>query len=229
MARNVLLLCFLLAVRVALAQAELSDDEIRGILRDRVDRWKKSVGIVVGLIDDKGVRIISYGKPSKDSSQTVDGNTVFAIGSVTKVFTTTLLADMVERGEVSLNDPLSKYLPNSVRAPTRDGKEITLLHLATHTSGLPRDPECKNFLCTNLWSSGKRYSLDRLYAFLSSYKLTPDPGAQYEYSNYGLALLGNALAGLADVNANNKGEVLVGAPSENTNVPVCGRAYLVRN
>jgi CubicO group peptidase (beta-lactamase class C family) len=93
-----------------------------------------------------------------------------------------------------LNDALSKYLPNSVRAPTRDGKEITLLHLATHTSGLPRDPECKNFLCTNLWSSGKRYSLDRLYAFLSSYKLTRDPGAQYEYSNYGVALLGNALA-----------------------------------
>jgi len=65
MARNVLLLCFLTAVGVALAQAELTDDEIRGILRDRVDRGKKTVGIVVGLVDDKGVRIISYGKPHR--------------------------------------------------------------------------------------------------------------------------------------------------------------------
>ena len=60
--------------------------------------------------------------------------------SVTKVFTATLLSDMVERGEVSLNDPISKYLPTSLKTPTRDGKEITLLDLSTQTSGLPRLP-----------------------------------------------------------------------------------------
>jgi CubicO group peptidase (beta-lactamase class C family) len=97
-------------------------DQIKNILRERIDVAKKSVGIVVGLIDDKGTRIVSYGKPSQDSTQPVNGDSVFEIGSVTKVFTATLLADMVERGELNLDDPISKFLPASVRAPAHDGK-----------------------------------------------------------------------------------------------------------
>jgi CubicO group peptidase (beta-lactamase class C family) len=179
----------------------LTDDDIRTILRDRVDR-RQAVGIVVGMIDQNGSRVIAYGKPSKDSNRTVDGDTVFEIGSVTKTFTATLLADMVDRGEVSLNDPISKYLPASVKTPVRNGREITLLDLATHASGLPRDPQCLNFLCTNLWGfvfSGQTFlrqvlSTDRMYGFLSRYELKRDIGAQFEYSNYGLGLLGQVLA-----------------------------------
>ena len=78
------------------------------------------------------------------TSQALDGDSVFEIGSVTKVFTATLLSDMVERGEVSLNDPISKFLPRTVKTPTRNGKEITLLDLATQTSGLPRRPWFKH-------------------------------------------------------------------------------------
>ena len=128
----------LLPVRLTVAQTGMTDDEIKSILQDRVDRAKQSVGIVVGLIDDKGTRIISYGKPNQASQQTVDGDSIFEIGSITKVFTATLLADMVNRGEVRLNDPISKYLPKLLKLPTRNGKQITLLHLTTHTSGLPR-------------------------------------------------------------------------------------------
>ena len=115
-------------------RAEVTDEEVKNILQDRIDRAKRGVGIVVGLVDEKGARVITYGNASKDSKQALDGNSVFEIGSVTKVFTATLLADMVERGEVSLNDPISKYLPKTVKTPTRDGKEITLYDLATQTS-----------------------------------------------------------------------------------------------
>ena len=182
----------LLPAHVTRAQAGITDDEIRAILRERIDVAKKSVGIVVGLVDDKGVRIISYGKPNKTGDKAVNGDSVFEIGSVSKVFTATLLADMVERGEVSLSDPISKYLPKTVKTPTRNGKEITLLDLSTQTSGLPRLPG--NFTPKDVQNPYADYSVEQLYAFLSSYTLTRDIGSKYEYSNLGVGLLGHILA-----------------------------------
>ena len=72
---------------------------------------------------------------------TLDGNTVFEIGSITKVFTSTLLADMVARGLVAFDDPVGKYLPTTVKVPSRNGRVITLVDLATQHSGLPRLPD----------------------------------------------------------------------------------------
>src|SRR6185369_7618589 len=174
------------------ARAEVTDNEVKSILQDRIDRAKRGVGIVVGLVDEKGTRVITYGKANQDGNRALDGNTVFEIGSVTKVFTATLLADMVERGEVSLNDPISKYLPKTVKTPTRDGKEITLLDLATQTSGLPRLPA--NFAPKDPGNPYADYSVDQLYAFLSSYTLTRGIGEKYEYSNLGVGLLGHILS-----------------------------------
>jgi CubicO group peptidase (beta-lactamase class C family) len=65
---------------------------------------------------------------------------VFEIGSITKVFTSLLLAIAVERGEVGLDDPLVEHLPRGTRVPMRAGRPITLVNLATHTPGLPRLP-----------------------------------------------------------------------------------------
>ena len=172
-------------------RAEVTDDEVKNILQDRIDRAKRGVGIVVGLVDEKGARVITYGTASKDSKRALDGDSVFEIGSVTKVFTATLLADMVERGEVSLNDPISKYLPKTVKTPTRDGKEITLLDLATQTSGLPRLPT--NFAPKDPQNPYADYSVDQMYAFLSGYTLTRGIGEKYEYSNFGVGLLGHIL------------------------------------
>jgi CubicO group peptidase (beta-lactamase class C family) len=188
----ILTLLVSLPVRLTSAESGTSDDEIRKVLQDRIDVAKGSVGIVVGLVDAQGTRIISYGKPDQSSTQALDGDSVFEIGSVTKVFTATLLSDMVERGEVSLNDPISKFLPRTVKTPTRNGKEITLLDLATQTSGLPRLPN--NFAPKDPRNPYADYSVEQLYSFLSGYTLTRDIGAQYEYSNVGVGLLGHILA-----------------------------------
>ncbi|MFN8494453.1 MAG: serine hydrolase [Caldilineaceae bacterium] len=169
----------------------MSDSEIKNLLQDRVDRAKQSVGIVVGLVDVNGMHVISYGKPSQESNQPLDGNSVFEIGSVTKVFTALLLADMAERGEVALTDPIGKYLPASVKTPTRGGQEITLQELSNQTSGLPRMPS--NFAPKDDQNPYADYSVAQMYAFLSGYKLTRDIGATYEYSNYGVGLLGHIL------------------------------------
>ena len=117
---------------------------------------------------------------------------MFEIGSISKVFTSLVLADMVTRHEVALLDPLQKFLPPGVTAPTRSGKSITLADLSTHTSGLPRLPtNMKPADPTNPYAD---YSVDQLYQFLSSYTLTRDIGSQYEYSNLGGGLLGHVLA-----------------------------------
>ncbi len=116
------------------------DSEIRKILVERVDTFHQGVGIVVGVIEPQGRRVIAYGSVNQGDARPLNGDTIFEIGSVTKVFTSLLLADMVQRGEVALADPVAKYLPADVRVPERGGRVITLVDLSTHTSGLPRLP-----------------------------------------------------------------------------------------
>lgn len=173
------------------ASAFLSDSAILAIIKDRVDT-KRSTGIVVGLLEADGrSRVVAYGSPGT-GRPALDANTVFEIGSITKVFTSTLLADMVLKGEVKLDDPVQKYLPEFVIMPVRNGKQITLAHLSEQSSGLPRMPA--NFTPADYANPFASYKLEDLYEFLTTYQLTRDPGEQYEYSNIGVGLLGIALA-----------------------------------
>ena len=109
------------------------------------------LAIVVGIVDRDGTQFYSHGKISNAINATVDQNTIFAIGSNTKVFTTILLAQMVEDGLIKLNDPIDKYLPSNVIVPQYKGHKITIEDLATHTSGLPEFPSnyCPSFAISN--------------------------------------------------------------------------------
>jgi CubicO group peptidase (beta-lactamase class C family) len=168
------------------------DTEIRKILVERIDTFHQGVGIVVGVIDGQGRRIVAYGSLDKGDPRPLNGDTIFEIGSATKVFTSLLLADMVQRGEVALSDPVAKYLPAGVKVPERGGRVITLVDLSTHTSGLPRLPS--NLQPKDPSNPYADYTVEQLYQFLSSYQLTRDIGSQFEYSNLGGGLLGQALA-----------------------------------
>jgi len=165
--------------------------DIRAILADRIDVQHQGVGIVVGVIDSTGRRVVAYGNTAK-GGKPVDADSVFEIGSITKVFTSLLLADMVQRGEVALTDPVSKYLPANVKMPERGGKKITLVDLSTHTSGLPRLPS--NLNPKDPANPYADYTVAQLYEFLSTVELTRDIGSKYEYSNLGGGLLGHVLA-----------------------------------
>jgi serine-type D-Ala-D-Ala carboxypeptidase/endopeptidase len=191
-----ILLCFSLSVvesaYAAGSGVSPADSEIRQILVNRIDKDKQGVGIVVGVIDAKGRRIVSYGSLEKGDKRPLDGDTLFEIGSITKVFTALLLADMVQRGEVKLDDPIAKYVPTTAKIPQRDGRQITLVDLATHTSGLPRMPA--NFRSKDPANPYIDYTDEQLYAFLSSYELIRDVGVKFEYSNLGFGLLGQGLA-----------------------------------
>jgi D-alanyl-D-alanine-carboxypeptidase/D-alanyl-D-alanine-endopeptidase len=167
------------------------DAEIREILGRRVGAENLGIGIVVGVIDPKGRRIVAYGSPAKDDKRPLNGDTIFEIGSITKVFTSLVLMDMVQKGEVAVTDPVSKYLPATVKIPERNNKKITLQDLSTQSSGLPRMPS--NFSPKDNSNPYADYSVEQLYQFLSGYQLTRDIGAQYEYSNLGVGLLGHVL------------------------------------
>ncbi|MBN2288960.1 MAG: beta-lactamase family protein, partial [Candidatus Glassbacteria bacterium] len=164
---------------------------IREILTERVDKYHKTVGIAVGVVNERGRQVIGCGRLEKKGKEQVDGGTVFEIGSITKVFTALLLARMAEAGELSLDDPVSRLLPGSVRVPGREGKEITLLQLATHTSGLPRLPT--NFFPGDMGNPYADYTAEKLYEFLSGYELKREIGGEYSYSNLGGGLLGHTL------------------------------------
>lgn len=180
------------------AFAATQADEINALLRESPTSTRAA--IVVGLLDEHGSQIFSAGKLDNGTDRKPDGDTLFEIGSITKTFTVLLLEDMVERGAMKLDDPVEKYLPKSVKVPTHDGKAITLLDLATHTSGLPRDPDNltpTHGLPENAFAD---YTVERLYTFLGSYALRRDPGEQFDYSNVGMALLGHVIARRAGTN-----------------------------
>jgi D-alanyl-D-alanine-carboxypeptidase/D-alanyl-D-alanine-endopeptidase len=169
-----------------------SDEQIRKILVDRLGEYNDRVGIVVGVIEPKGRRIVAYGSFGKNDTRALDGDTVFEIGSITKVFTSLLLADMVQRGEVSLSDPVAKYLPAGVKMPERNSRSITLESLSRHRSGLPPLPT--NFAPGDPKNPYADYSVKQLYDFLSGYTLTRDIDAEFQYSNLGGGLLGHVLS-----------------------------------
>ena len=170
----------------------LSEPQIRRLLAGFVDEDRQSVGVVAGAISADGRVVVGYGRLSADDPAQPDGDTVFEIGSITKVFTSTLLADLVSREELGLDTPVQSLLGDEVRMPARNGAEITLGHLATHSSGLPRLPD--NFDPENPANPYADYTVEDLNAFLSSHELDRDIGDTVEYSNVGYGLLGHALA-----------------------------------
>jgi len=177
----------------ALAAPLPSDAEIIQMLSVRVDLQKGATGIVVGVAQPGGNRIVAYGTRGLTDRTRVDGNTVYDVGSITKVFTALLLADMVRRHAVSLDEPVQNLLPaGRVTMPDYNGRQITLADLATHTSGLPLRPG--NLPSRDPVNPYAGYTEDELDAFLSSFQLKQAPGSVYDYSNVGYGLLGLALA-----------------------------------
>ena len=168
------------------------DAEIRRILSERIKGFENRVSITVGVIGPHGQRIVSYGVGGTNDSRPATGETIYEIGSITKVFTAVLLADMVEHRESALDDPVAAYLPPEVTVPARAGRQITLADLATHRSGLPRMPS--NFVPADPLNPYPDYSVERLHQFVSSYQLPRDIDSAFEYSNLGAGLLGHALA-----------------------------------
>lgn len=155
----------------------------RQTVRAAVDQGYRH-GVVVLLVNPAGVHRYAVGAEGAGP----DEHTSFAVGSLTKVFTGLLLADMVERGELDLDAPVDRYLPAELRLGASADQAITLRHLATHTSGLPKDAPGWD------WDSARG---DDVVRFVRDLAPRPQVG-RYEYSNLGMALLGRVMERRAD-------------------------------
>jgi D-alanyl-D-alanine-carboxypeptidase/D-alanyl-D-alanine-endopeptidase len=175
----------------ALTRMAHAEAQLEGVLERH---GRKHVGVAIGLLVEGEMRTFGRGRIARDRSSPAVADAIFEIGSITKVFTATLLADMVQSGEVALDDPVQRYLPQGTRLPVR-GRAITLADLASHTSGLPRLPP--GFIRRalrqrrNPWAG---YTVEDLDAAAGAARLHGEPGARFRYSNLGYGLLGQALA-----------------------------------
>ena len=186
-----------LSTSFAGTQAVPPDDEIRKVLAERVGENEKDVGIVVGVIESQsgsdGRRIISYGHRNAGDARPLDGDTVFEIASVTKVFTALLLADMVEKKEVALSDPASKYLPAAIKLRDRTAFDHASrschahFRSAVHAGG-----------CAALQRSRRGEILyRRSQALPCELPIDPRHRLEWHYSNIGYWVLSEALAARA--------------------------------
>ena len=168
------------------------NERIRALLKQAVGVHENVAGMVAVTVDGRDICQATFGS-SGVPGVALGSDTVFEIASITKVLTSLLLADMVQRGEVAFGDPVQKYLPASLKLHQR-GRPITLLDLASYTSGLPNMPDNMPPKWWSLPNPLADYTEGKLYEFLSSYAPEYEPGTRYEYANLGFGLLGVALA-----------------------------------
>jgi D-alanyl-D-alanine-carboxypeptidase/D-alanyl-D-alanine-endopeptidase len=141
-------------------------------------------GVAIGIINNGEVSQYFYGTKDLNTGEPIDELTYFQIASITKTFTATLIAELVNKGEMSLNDTVNHLLPKSLHVPDFNGIPVTLKQLLNHTSGLEREPkevETKRYY---------HYGLDYMASYLEKTSLQTAPGNHYEYSNTGFGLAG---------------------------------------
>ena len=172
-----------------------------GSVREEVDRLARPLiesgeveGMVVGVLDPEGgVEICRYGGAGK-----LEGDAIFEVGSLAKTFVAALLAVLVEEGALKYEDTVRDILPADVPL-SEDAGGLTLYELATHSSGLPRDPVCWDALTcgVNYFFTGENLygyiTRPWLYEYLRTCRLDPKPERRVEYSNLGAGLLGHLI------------------------------------
>lgn len=163
--------------------AEEEEDPVQRVLRERVDEYGQTVGIVAGIIRGINRYVYAHGTLNRGTIRRVSGMTVFEIGQLSSLYTSAMLSLMVQRGDIDLTDPVSAYLPDSVTVPaTPAGRPILIEHLATHTSGLPRLPD--NLVSVEPAEPDdplKGYSVDLMYTFLDRHAEAQRDGLESQF------------------------------------------------
>ncbi len=176
----------------------LAQPKLQALITERVDQHKQAVGIAAFTLDEKGVQFAVHGSQSATKAIAITPDTLFEIGSISKTFTGLLLAELVVKGIVKLDDPVEKYLPDAMTLRDRGNAPIQLIDLATHRAGLPRlPPDFAPRVEANPYADFDEKALINSLKVLSGDKTLPRRDTRHDYSNLGFGLLGYAL-GRAD-------------------------------
>lgn len=173
------------------------DIQVDSAVRSYIER-DAATGLSIGILRNGEQYFYNYGELKKGSSQLPTENSLYEIGSITKTFTAILLADAVQSGMIRLNDPVSRYLPDSVGPLTYESKDITVQMLSNHSSGLPRMPVNFTKYASDPFNPYKLYGVNQLFEFYKQFKPYRIPGSGYEYSNLAVGTLGVILEKIHD-------------------------------
>ena len=185
-------------VRLQSGFSETRDEVSR--LAEPLIRSHKNVGMVIGIIDHQQKQsFYAYGLSDQENKTAMITDNVFAIGSVTKSLLISLLRILDEKNIVKLDDQVGEFFPENFKFSDDKVKQISLYQLASHTSGLPREPltlmslgRFINYLFTgeNLYS---HLTKETVYSFLKEVELSEPDRDNHSYSNIGIGLLGHLI------------------------------------
>lgn len=208
MIKNALLitLCLFLLSHSAKAQpSQALEDLVARIVQPYLEE-DNTHQLQVGIIERGYTYHYSFMGNKQADIKKADSTALFGIGSVTKTFTTALLAAMIDEKIVKLDDSITKYLPDSVVTANNKLQKITIEQLATHTSGLPKMPRNLPMKMKNKENPYAYYELQDAYEYLMSYKPMMDKkrtktlksgNKVFVYSHFGMGLLGHLLENAA--------------------------------
>jgi CubicO group peptidase (beta-lactamase class C family) len=176
----------------------LSDNKLKTTLDSAINKMvvdfmqsPQNCGLSIGIIKDSTTYFYDYGETKRNNKTLPDKNSIFEIGSITKTFCGIILAFAVKEGKIKLDDDIRKYLPEKYSNLEMNNQFIQIKHLTNHTSGLPRLPDnLKDQTDFNILNPYKNYTKTMAFEFLKTVKLTNEPGKVFEYSNFGMGLLG---------------------------------------
>ncbi|MEO0796595.1 MAG: serine hydrolase [Verrucomicrobiota bacterium] len=178
-------------IAAPLLRAQTYDPKrVQDYIDARVDR-DLNQSIIVGVISMAGERFYSAGQVSPTDARAPQSDDVFEIGSVTNTFTATAASSMVVDRQLSWLQPVNAFLPDYVETPSFGHLPLQLVHLATHTSGLPHNPP--NLQPQNPADPFADYTNDHTYVAISVIGLTIPPGQEYKFSMLGYGLLGHVI------------------------------------
>jgi CubicO group peptidase (beta-lactamase class C family) len=184
-------LAAVVAVAFAGQASAMTDGELRALLEQRF-AGDRTGACVAAAVVEQAQTSTAYVCADPQTARPFDGRTAFEIGSVTKTMTAALLADLILKGEISLDDPLAKLLPAGTKVATFNGEPILLKHIVTHTSGLPALPS--RMVITDMRNPYARVTEQELLQSLAEATLASKPGTKFAYSNFAMMVLSYALA-----------------------------------
>ncbi len=195
-----ILSCFLLLAVSSAVQAQtagIADDErfrsevklLESWIQQQID-YRNIPGLAVGVVYDRRlVYARGFGYADLEKKTPVTPQSLFRIASNSKTFTATAVMQLRDEGKLRLDDPIDKYLQDfSIGNPYPDAPPITIFHLLTHTSGLPREAAFP------YWTDRKFPTMEQILKALPHQEMIYPPGQRIKYSNLGMALLGEIVA-----------------------------------
>jgi serine-type D-Ala-D-Ala carboxypeptidase/endopeptidase len=194
LARTTLIAAALMACVQTTAFAQInSDADLERAVKNRFEGDRVARCLAVAYVGDKTSKAYVCTDPKR--GQRIDDKTAFEIGSISKTMLAFLVADLVDQGKMKLEEPLQKYLPEGSTVPTWKDKAVTVQHVVTHTSGIPRLPEAMDG--ANPADPYATLTPRGLLDALKKTKLNAEPGSKFEYSNFAMMLLSLAVSNTA--------------------------------